>query len=244
MTGFRPGWLPTLLVLALLPGLLWLGFWQLERGQQKRELLARQQAQQGVVLTPEQLDGTPEQAYSRVRLEGTFDGEHSFLLDSRTRDGQAGVELLQPFHDRPSGRWVLLNRGWLPWPDRRTPPAFETPAQPLKLVAWVYVSSGTPLLLGKHMAEGWPRLLDHVEVAELWALLGRDGAADELRLEPGPAAYRADWPITNMSPQQHLGYAVQWFALAAALLVLFIYFGIHQARGKSRERHESRHLPR
>lgn len=55
----------------------------------------------------------------------------------------------------------------------------------------------------------------------------------ELRLEPGPSAYRADWAITSMSPSQHLGYAVQWFALAAALLALFIYFGVHQARGSA-----------
>ncbi|WP_369009231.1 SURF1 family cytochrome oxidase biogenesis protein [Actinomadura sp. BRA 177] len=33
------------------------------------------------------------------------------------RDGKAGVELLQPFHDQASGLWLLLNRGWLPWRD-------------------------------------------------------------------------------------------------------------------------------
>ena len=41
MSGFRPGLLPTLLVLAMLPVLVWLGFWQLERGEHKRELLER-----------------------------------------------------------------------------------------------------------------------------------------------------------------------------------------------------------
>jgi len=35
MSGFRPGLLPTLLVLAMLPVLVWLGFWQLERGEHK-----------------------------------------------------------------------------------------------------------------------------------------------------------------------------------------------------------------
>lgn len=80
------------------------------------------------------------------------------------------------------------------------------------------------------MSDGWPRLINHVAPGELWALLERQGVDRELRLEPGPAAYRADWPVTSMSPQQHLGYAVQWFALAAALLALFIYFGVQQAR--------------
>ncbi|MBE7373291.1 SURF1 family protein [Pseudomonas lopnurensis] len=240
MSGFRPGLLPTLLVLALLPVLLWLGVWQLERSEQKRDLLARQEArQQAAPLSPEQIETVADPAYARVHLQGSFDAAHSFLLDSRTRDGQVGVELLQPFHDDPSGRWVLVNRGWIPWPDRRIPPVFDTPAQPLKLAAWVYVPPGKPFVFSHRMAEGWPRLINHVDIEALWTLLDRAGVVHELRLEPGPSAYRADWPVTSMSPSQHLGYAVQWFALAAALLALFIYFGVHQARGKHSGNDES-----
>ncbi len=232
MSGFKPGLLPTLVVLCLLPLLVWLGCWQLERAEQKRDMLARQAAREvAAPVAPEQVEQLDDPAYARVYLQGSFDAAHSFLLDSRTRDGRVGVELLQPFRDEPSGRWVLINRGWLPWPDRRVPPKFDTPDRPLKLAAWVYAPSGKPFLLNERMAEGWPRLLNHVDVEALWQLLRRDGVAYELRLEPGPAAYRADWPITTMQPQQHLGYAVQWFALAAALLALFIYFGVHQARG-------------
>ena len=44
MSAFRPGLLPSLLVLALLPSLLGLGAWQLQRAEQKRELLAVHQA--------------------------------------------------------------------------------------------------------------------------------------------------------------------------------------------------------
>lgn len=232
MSGFKPGLLPTLIVLCLLPLLVWLGFWQLERGEQKRDMLARQEArQEAAPVSPEQIENLEDPIYSRIHLQGSFDAKHSFLLDSRTRDGQVGVELLQPFQDQASGRWVLVNRGWLPWPDRRIPPKFDTPDRPLKLAAWVYAPSGEPFILSKRMAEGWPRLINHVDVEEIWQMLDRDGVSYELRLEPGPAAYRADWPVTFMKPQQHVGYAVQWFALAAALLALFIYFGVHQARG-------------
>lgn len=234
MSGFKPGLLPTLIVLCLLPLLVWLGLWQLERGEQKRDMLARQEArQQAMPVGPEQIETLQERAYSRIVVQGRFDAEHSFLLDSRTRDGQVGVELLQPFQDQPSGLWVMINRGWIPWPDRRIPPVFETPDRPLKLTAWVYAPSGKPFVLNKRQAEGWPRLINHVDIEDMWQILGRDGVAYQLRLEPGPIAYRADWPVTTMQPQQHLGYAVQWFALAAALLALFIYFGVHHARGSN-----------
>src|SRR5690606_37608141 len=116
MSGFKPGLLPTLLVLSMLPVLVWLGFWQLERGEQKREMLAQQDAQaQATPLSPAEVELMASPAYSRVYLQGSFDAEHSFLLDSRTRDGKVGVELLQPFQDQPSGRWVIVNRGWIPW---------------------------------------------------------------------------------------------------------------------------------
>ncbi len=44
MSRFRPGVLPSLLVVGLLPLLLWLGFWQLQRADEKRVLLAVEQA--------------------------------------------------------------------------------------------------------------------------------------------------------------------------------------------------------
>ncbi len=241
MSGFRPGLLPALLVLLLVPGLLWLGFWQLDRGEQKRALLARQEArQQAEPLAPQALDYTEDPAYSRVHLQGRFDAEHSFLLDSRTRDGQVGVELLQPFHDDPSGRWVLVNRGWIPWPDRRIPPRFDTPDGALKLAAWVYAPSQQPFLLARRMVDGWPKLTSYVDVKEIWQLLGRDGVPFELRLAPA-GGLPGRLAGHHHDPGKHLGYAVQWFALAAALLGLFVYLGIHRAKEIDHERHEPDH---
>ncbi|MNN94970.1 hypothetical protein D3C81_2137010 [compost metagenome] len=69
-----------------------------------------------------------------------------------------------------------------------------------------------------------------MDAAGLWRELGRAGLADELRLQPGPASYLGDWPLVSMGPEKHLGYAVQWFALAATLLGLFVWFGVQQAR--------------
>lgn len=240
MNAFRPGWLPSVLVLLLLPGLIALGFWQLARAEEKRELLATHQArQQAAPIKLSELERQADPAYVRVQLQGYFDARHSLLLDNRTRDGQAGVELLQPFYDQNSGLWLLLNRGWLAWPDRRIAPSFATPDTPLRLTAWVYVPLGEPLQLQTPQpAAGWPRLISEVKPDALWQQLGRGGLSYEVRLEPGPASLQSDWPVVAMSPDKHLGYAVQWFALAAALLGLFIYLGLYNAR---ETRHESSH---
>jgi surfeit locus 1 family protein len=239
---FRPGLLPSVLVLLLFPALIALGFWQLARAAEKAELLAAHHAQQLAAPIPlADLERQPNPAYVRVRLQGFFDARHSLLLDNRTRGGRAGVELLQPFYDQASGLWLLLNRGWLPWPDRRVPPAFATPDTPLRLTATIHVPLGQSIQLqAQPPSADWPRLISEVEVEALWQQLGRGGLAYEARLEPGPASLQTDWPVVAMSPDKHIGYAVQWFALAATLLGLFIYLGLHNAR---ETRHEPSHQP-
>jgi surfeit locus 1 family protein len=226
---FRPGWLPTLVVLALVPLLISLGFWQLARAEQKRQLISAQELRRQ---TPAQalseLELAADSSYRRVVLQGAFDAEHSVLLDNRTRAGHAGVELLQPFYEQSSGQWVLVNRGWLPWPDRRIPPVFVTPSGEMQLQAWVYVPLGAAFQLHADApSSAWPQLLTQVNAGKLWKQLGRAGWPHELRLEPGLAAYEVAWPVVAMSPVKHQGYAVQWFALAAALCGLFVYFGFN-----------------
>ncbi|MGX5217352.1 SURF1 family protein [Pseudomonas segetis] len=232
MSGFRPGAIPSIAVLVLLPVLVALGFWQLDRAEQKRQMLAAHQLQEvAAPISLNQLEGLTDTAYVRVKLQGSFDSNHSLLLDNRIRDGHAGVEVLQPFYDQASGLWVLLNRGWLPWPDRRVTPAFSTPDSQLQLNASVYQPLGDGLQLQDVAASSaWPKLITKVDAKALWQQLGRAGLAAELRIEPGPAAFETQWPVVSMSPDKHLGYAVQWFAMALTLLGLFIYLGVHNAR--------------
>ena len=104
---FRPGVLPSLLVLALLAVLIGLGVWQLQRAQEKRELLAREALQAvAAPLGVAEVERLGDPAFRPVRLTGRFDAAHSLLLDNRQRGGRPGVELLQPFLDQPSGRWA------------------------------------------------------------------------------------------------------------------------------------------
>ncbi|BAN45787.1 SURF1 family protein [Metapseudomonas resinovorans] len=236
MSAFRPGLVPTLVVLALLPILLGLGFWQLSRAEEKRQLLSAAEARRvAAPIDLEQLRSSPDPAYLRVRLNGHFDGAHSLLLDNRIRDGKVGVELLQPFQDSASGQWLLVNRGWLPWPDRRVALAFNTPDSAQELIAWAYVPPGAVFELKHLQGSGWPQLINQVDAAALWQQLGRSGLPLELRLEEGPAALRTGWPVVAMGPEKNLGYAVQWFAMAAALLGLFIYFGLRKGRENNNE---------
>ena len=236
---FRPGLVPTLVVLALLPGLIALGCWQLDRAEQKRALMATYSERQlAAPVMAAQLPQLAEPAFYPVHLYGRFDSQHSLLLDNQMRDGKAGVELLQPFHDQASGQWLLVNRGWLPWPDRRVPVQFATPEAAVALEASVYVAPGKAFQLHPDPPGGpWPHLLTAIDAASLWQQLGRDGFGHELRLQAGPASYRLDWPVVAMGPEKHLGYATQWFALATTLVLLYLYFGWHRHPKENRHGH-------
>lgn len=54
-----------------------------------------------------------------------------------------------------------------------------------------------------------------------------------LRLAPDvDAGYAREWELrTGLTPERHVGYAVQWFALALALLVLSLWVAVKPIPG-------------
>jgi len=226
-------WRTTLLTVLLLPLLVALGFWQLERAEEKRQLAdrnAERAALAPVTLADlAALDDT-EQADRRVRLQGHLLAEPQLLVDNQLRSGRYGHDVISLFVDAPSGRTVLLNRGWVPGdPARRSLPKIPVPRAELRLLARVYVSPGEPYVLEEERFDG---LADRMLVQQASSPALREAliaAVDgplfdhELRLLPDqPAGFRRDWPLVNVSPAKHQGYAVQWFTMAAALIVLFV----------------------
>jgi len=64
------------------------------RAEEKRELLARHQAQRlAAPVGIDELERLPDPAYVRVQLHGRFDARHSLLLDNRIRGGQAACDV-------------------------------------------------------------------------------------------------------------------------------------------------------
>lgn len=235
---FAPGLGLWLFTLAFLPLLLGLGFWQLDRATQKQQLEQQmQERRQAPALSLNQLDHTRPANWQRLTLQGHFDQQRIWLLDNRTRDGAAGVEVLQAFRD-DNGQWLLINRGWAPWPDRREAIQLSTPAGSQQLAAEALPDPQAGFRLGDASASnnGWPRLITQVSLAELSQQAGIPLADWRARLtEPtAPAALRLDWPALPMNSSRHTGYAVQWLCLAGALLILFVWAGLRpESRGNN-----------
>src|SRR5690606_1971521 len=114
--GFR--WQPNrgilLFTLLFLPVTLSLGFWQLDRAEEKRALAAEFQGREvAAKVNMDDLETGGDHQYRRVTATGRFDPDHAILLDNRVRQGRPGYEVVVPFQLAACGRWLLVNRGWM-----------------------------------------------------------------------------------------------------------------------------------
>ena len=235
----NPEWRITLATLLLLPGFVALGGWQLQRAEEKAQLEREFEARR--LRPPATLEAlrpwNPEDlAYRPVQLRGEFLEGRDFLLDNRIQGGRFGNEVLGVMQLVGSETLVLVNRGWVPAdPARRTLPEVPALTGAVSVRGHVYVPPGEPYLLQEQaLAPGWPKRIQAVQVESLRpALLPDDGPAARpgtvlfpysVRLDAGqPGALALNWQIVNVSPAKHRAYAVQWFAMAAALAVIYLF---------------------
>jgi len=227
-TRFAPGWAMTVFVAFFLPALIALGFWQLDRGEEKRQMQAQMDASRSALAVSVQtLQNADDRAWRPLQIQGVFDPEHIWLLDNRTRNGQAGLEVLQRFKDIDSDLELVVNRGWLAWPDRRDTPRVVTPEGIQRLDAEALPEAETGFTLGDTNAQsGWPKLITGVDLKAMNAASSQSLLPWMARLRTGSdAALTLDWPALPMTSSKHVAYAVQWFALALALLALFVWAG-------------------
>jgi cytochrome oxidase assembly protein ShyY1 len=215
----------TLLVAALLPVLVMLGFWQLDRAADKRRCHDRYVER--LSLPPQEFPADLAGAdFLRVRLDGGYRAEEQYLVDNRVRDGRPGYWVVTRFL-ADDGRVYLVNRGWVAAPARRDElPRVPAPAGRLRLMGVVWPDTGLPPLLAPDpWPASWPKRVQRLDVARM-AGEGEAVVAAEVRLEPGQPGVLAAAPLAvDFAPQRHQGYAVQWFGLAVVLAVGYLVFG-------------------
>ena len=98
-----------------------LGFWQLDRLEQRRAGnagLAERIAAEPITLSGAPLD-TSGLVMRRARLSGQWDGELAVALAGRSRGGAPGVHVLTPLRTADGGA-VLIDRGFVPSADAAT----------------------------------------------------------------------------------------------------------------------------
>lgn len=236
-----------------------LGFWQWRRAAEKEQAQVHMLAQQhqppwGNADWP--CEGTSQAGghlplYRPVVLLGHWLPEKTVLLDNRPMDGQSGFLAVTPLQlDGAAGpcrgRVVLVERGWVPRDahDRLKLPAIDTPTGMVSLSGRVVEGLSRTYQLGSEPSVAstsrGPLLRQNADEALWQAWLGQTplpGAVQQLNPDVAgtPADHAADvlrrnWPEPSQGQARNLGYAFQWFALAALTVGLTIWLQIIRPR--------------
>ena len=229
MTGFRPLFWPTLFTAPAVLLLLALGFWQVERLFWKQALIAQRQAAVAAapVAAPRSSEAARGMEFRHVTDEGAFLHDKEIYLGATSEAGRQGYHVLTPLLE-PGGRAVFVNRGFIP-------AELKDPAK-----------RGAGQIAGAVRVQGLLRLPPAEKPAWFlpdnrpdlnywfWVDLPAMSAADKLD-RVAPFYIDADatpnpggWPkggVTRLAlPNDHLQYAITWFSLAVALIVIYVLF--------------------
>jgi cytochrome oxidase assembly protein ShyY1 len=223
-------------MLAVMLGLS-LGQWQLRRADEKRAIEAKLSAREAA--SPVILGASPipvdEIEYRRVIVQGEFRADWPVYLDNRPHNGMAGFIVLMPLKIAGSDTHVLVARGWLPRDpaNRAKVGAFETPRGPVEVQGVARRNPGHVLQLGRAEPLRPGAIVQNLDIAE-FAQAGKLAVQPFVIEQSGDAkdGLVRDWVRPSSGIEKHLGYAFQWFALAATAFIFFIVTGF---RGSFRD---------
>lgn len=208
--------------------LLGLGTWQIERLHWKEGLIAAREAGFGAapVDLPRDLAAAQPLEFHPVRASGEFDHAHELYLHAQAPNGDAGFDIVTPLR-LADGAVLLVNRGFVPV-DRQTSAA-RAPGQiagPVTVTGLLRIPAGKPSFFTP----------DNDAARNSWFFVDPPAMAKAARVERVlPFSVDADatpnpggWPKGGESlpelPNNHLQYAITWYALALALIAIYIRF--------------------
>lgn len=236
-------WKTTILVLLASGVMVRLGFWQLDRLEERLAFNTRVSFQLSQppldlkeVISGEQL---VNMEYREIIVVGEYDHANEVVLRNQVWGNEYGVHLLTPLKILGSDHAVLVDRGWIPmekfleedWSE------FHEPGK-VEVKGLIRRSQNRPEI-GRRSdpipEPGEGRLL-------AWHLANVEGISQQLpytllpvyvQQYPDPTRvgypYR-ELPTVDLSEGSHLGYAIQWFVFSAILFFGYPFFVIREER--------------
>jgi surfeit locus 1 family protein len=205
-----------------------LGNWQLSRAEEKEsrqerlDLLSREPP----VAVPDIPVRLEDFQYRQVEARGEYVPLHTIYLDNKIFQGMAGYQVITPLRIGKSTMHVLVNRGWVP-ADRDRSKLPEVPAPNGEVVV-----SGLATIATQKTLE----LSTEVVSGKVWENLDleRYRRATGLMLQPVMILQKDDvkdglvrqWVRPDSGAAKNLGYAFQWFAMALAVLIIYLVLSV------------------
>jgi cytochrome oxidase assembly protein ShyY1 len=234
---FRP--LPFIAMVVVVAIGISLGQWQLRRAAEKEAIEQRIAAQEKE--PPLRLDGAGAGAttadaaaleFRQVVVRGEFLPGWTIYLDNRPYAGRPGFHVITPLKIAGSSRHIIVARGWIArdMAERSRIPEIPTPQGVVEVTGSVRLHAGRLLQLGQPAPLKPGAIVQNLDAAQL-------AQASGLEFEPFIVEQSGDsndglvrdWPRPSLGIDRHLGYAFQWFALAATAFLFYVVTGFKRA---------------
>jgi surfeit locus 1 family protein len=220
--------------------LLGLGVWQVQRLHWKEGLIAQRDAAvtASPIAPPRSFDEARGLEFHHIVAEGVFRNDKELYLAASSDSGEAGYQVVTPLV-MSDGRTMFVNRGFVP----------SQLKDPAKRAAGELVGTQRVVGLLRLPSPTKPSffLPDNRPDLNLWfwvdlpAMAKAAGVADPVPFyvdadnSPNPGG----WPkggITRLDlPNDHLQYAITWFSLAVALIVIYVLYHRRDASSENEQ---------
>ena len=224
---------PSILVLATMAFLASLGFWQLDRADQKRTIEASiQKANTGVVELIVNQNELLNKEYYEVRLQGSYLSDKQFIYDNQIVDQASGYYVLTPFVLTGQSNAIMINRGFIPWNGRRdqlADIAVDSASREIK------IQVSKPIkrieLKASDISNQFPVLIQAIDFGVIEEISSTSFVDVIGLLDPSSDdGFVRKWEPYTGSIEKHIGYAIQWFLMALVLGIIGIRIGLKQRK--------------
>jgi surfeit locus 1 family protein len=224
---------PSILILATMAFLVSLGFWQLDRADQKRTIEASiQKANTGVVELIINQNELLNKEYYEVRLQGSYIGDKQFIYDNQIVDQASGYYVLTPFVLTGQSNAIMINRGFIPWNGRRdqlSDIAVDSASREVK------IQVSRPIkrieLKTSDISNQFPVLIQAIDFDVIEEISSTSFVDVIGLLDPSSDdGFVRKWEPYTGSIEKHIGYAIQWFLMALVLGIIGIRIGLKQRK--------------
>ena len=251
--ALQPKWiLSHLFVAAMVVTMIALGFWQLDRLDQRKDRNAEVSARTAEPVVdvaelgvgPGDFDGAPDLEFRRAAATGTYRADEEVIVRSRSLNGAAGSWVLTPL-EADDGTVVVVNRGWIPNAGQfdAVPDEFAAPDGQVTVEGLVRETETRGSIGATDPDEGTLTDLARADVARMDQQTEGDVLPFWLQLQTQDPAVSGEDPTPVPAPGldegPHLSYAVQWFTFSAMTVVVYALILRRRAREIEREAREA-----
>ena len=196
-----------------------LGTWQLYRLQWKLELIS--EITFGLKSIPIEYSNSIKRNYQRVTAKGKFDYDNQIYLYSLNDRGKPGYDVVTPFRTNKNEN-VLINRGWIIKELKDSPSINLKPKSEKEIIGLLREIYKPNIFKPENDIKN--NIWFSINLEDLREATGEQFNEFVIFLEDNQAKTPLPKKISIDVPNNHLKYAITWYAISISIIFYYLYF--------------------